>query len=257
MIGIYKIENLVNHKKYIGQSNNIERRWKNERSVAFNEHAHEYDYPLSRAFRKYGLENFSFEVIEECHQENLNEREQYWIAQFDSYFNGYNQTLGGGQSINGGCNKEKILGIFKDLETTDMIHSEIAKRWDISIEMVQGMNTGRYWRRENIEYPIQERCKILKEKRGQGRTKKYCVNCGAEITNKATLCPTCNSLKNRIVARPSREELKQLIRTKPFTTIARQFGVSDNAIRKWCDAYNLPRKVSVIKQISDEDWGKL
>jgi hypothetical protein len=48
--------------------------------------------------------------------------------------------------------------------------------------------------------------------------------------------------------------LKKLIRTKPFTQIGKQFNVSDNAIRKWCDNYNLPRKVNEIKSYSDEEW---
>lgn len=52
----------------------------------------------------------------------------------------------------------------------------------------------------------------------------------------------------------SREELKKLIRTTPFVQIGKQFNVSDNAIRKWCDKYNLPRKVSDIKKYSDEEW---
>lgn len=52
----------------------------------------------------------------------------------------------------------------------------------------------------------------------------------------------------------SREELKHLIRTTPFLTIGKQFGVSDNAIRKWCDKYKLPRKVSEIKKYTDEEW---
>ena len=52
----------------------------------------------------------------------------------------------------------------------------------------------------------------------------------------------------------SREELKQKIRTISFVEIGRQNGVSDNAIRKWCDKYKLPRKVSEIKKITDEEW---
>ena len=52
----------------------------------------------------------------------------------------------------------------------------------------------------------------------------------------------------------SREELKKLIRTTPFTTIGKQYGVTDNAVRKWCDKYNLPRKVKEIKSYSDEEW---
>ena len=50
------------------------------------------------------------------------------------------------------------------------------------------------------------------------------------------------------------EELKDLIRIKPFTKIGEQYQVSDNAIRKWCDKYNLPRKATEIKKYSDEEW---
>lgn len=53
---------------------------------------------IYRAIRKYGLENFTFEVLEECPSELLNEREIYWINYFDSYYNGYNCTLGGNES---------------------------------------------------------------------------------------------------------------------------------------------------------------
>ena len=40
----------------------------------------------------------------------------------------------------------------------------------------------------------------------------------------------------------------------PFTSIGKLYNVTDNSIRKWCDKYNLPRRVSDIKKISDEDW---
>lgn len=55
----------------------------------------------------------------------------------------------------------------------------------------------------------------------------------------------------------SREDLKQKIRTIPFVEIGKQFGVTDNAIRKWCDKYKLPRKVSEIHNITDEEWEKI
>ena len=48
-----------------------------------------------------------------------------------------------------------------------------------------------------------------------------------------------------------------MIRNTPFTRIGEQFGVSDNTIRKWCDFYNLPRKVSEIKKYTDEEWDKI
>lgn len=254
--GIYKIENLINHHIYIGQSTDIERRWQAEKRVAFSENAHEYNYPLSRAFRKYGVENFSFEIIEECLSSDLNQREKYWIKYYNSFYDGYNQTLGGDGST-GGLPKQKIIGVIQDLLTTDMKHKEIAEKWNISIEMVQGVNTGRYWYQDNLNYPLQERCKQLKQQRGLGRTARYCPKCGAQISQKAILCVSCAREEQRKVIRPSREELKNLIRHTPFTSIAKQYSVSDNAIRKWCDYYNLPRQKSVIKKISDEEWLKV
>lgn len=90
--------------------------------------------------------------------------------------------------------------------------------------------------------------------------KNYCVDCGKEISIKSTRCMSCSS-KTRIVSEQdmlvTREELKQMIRTMPFTQIGNLFGVSDNAIRKWCDKFNLPRKVSEIKKYSDEEWSKI
>ena len=83
----------------------------------------------------------------------------------------------------------------------------------------------------------------------------YCEKCGIELKSKdATKCPKCAAIAQRLVERPSREELKSLIRTLPFTTLATRFGVSDNAIRKWCVAENLPKSKKEIQSYSDEDW---
>lgn len=88
--------------------------------------------------------------------------------------------------------------------------------------------------------------------------KHYCKRCGKLISsNKADYCIDCGHLIQRHVDRPSREELKDLIRTTPFTQIATKYGVSDNTIRKWCDSYKLPRRVSDIKNISDQEWEKI
>ena len=86
------------------------------------------------------------------------------------------------------------------------------------------------------------------------KEKTYCIDCGKEITSNAIRCVECSNLKRREIERPNRDELKQLIRTTPFTTIGKQFGVSDNTIRKWCKAEKLPYRVTEIKQINDEDW---
>ena len=98
MIGIYKIENKINGKVYIGQSIAIKTRWQQHKYEA---QTGESQAPLYLALRKYGIENFSFEVLEECPQELLNEKEIFWIAHYKSNDRdfGYN-VLAGGQ--NGG-----------------------------------------------------------------------------------------------------------------------------------------------------------
>ena len=85
----------------------------------------------------------------------------------------------------------------------------------------------------------------------------YCQRCGKLISSTAKYCLNCSSLMKRKVDRPSREELKNLIRNTPFTQIGQFYSVSDNAVRKWCKAYNLPHKREDIKNINNEDWFKI
>lgn len=98
-----------------------------------------------------------------------------------------------------------------------------------------------------------------KNKTNREHTLNYCIDCGKTISKKATRCLECaNKSRASInVNQISREELKQLIRIMPFTQIGNKFGVSDNAVRKWCDKYNLPRKSREIKNFTDEEWQKI
>ena len=137
MIGIYKITNKINHKSYIGQSTNIEKRWNNHLSSVNNTQDHCYNYPVYRAMRKYGVQNFSFEVLELCSSELLDEREQYWVSYFDTYKNGYNQTVGGNNPQS--KVKDYIVDITNDLKLSTLSIAEIAKKYNMSYEMVRNI----------------------------------------------------------------------------------------------------------------------
>lgn len=50
---------------------------------------------IKRAIYKYGKENFTIKVIEECNVEELDEKETYYIGLYNSYYDGYNGTKGG------------------------------------------------------------------------------------------------------------------------------------------------------------------
>lgn len=95
MIGIYKIENLVNHKVYIGKSTHIKQRFQ-EHFSELNKNKHKNKY-LQSSWNKYGVNNFSFEIIEECSKELLNEKEKIWIEHYGGANSKqtYNYTFGG------------------------------------------------------------------------------------------------------------------------------------------------------------------
>ena len=78
MTGIYIIRNIVNNKVYIGQSIDIERRWKEHKRKYQYENERKNSY-LYNAIYKYGIESFSFDILEECDKDKLNEREIYYI----------------------------------------------------------------------------------------------------------------------------------------------------------------------------------
>lgn len=94
--GIYKITCLLDNKIYIGQARDISDRWKTHIKCGLG-----IDTPSNKlytAMLKEGVENFSFEVIEECSVNDLNKKEKYWIDYYQSNIYGYNMTAGGARS---------------------------------------------------------------------------------------------------------------------------------------------------------------
>ena len=86
MIGIYKITNKINNKCYIGQSINIKRRFNGHKSGDHNEY-------LENAIKKYGIDNFNFEILEECKKNELNEKEIFYIKLYKSVNRRYGYNI--------------------------------------------------------------------------------------------------------------------------------------------------------------------
>lgn len=100
MAYIYKITNKINNKIYIGETTTtLAKRWRDHIRESFNE-GHGYNYPIHMAIRKYGLEYFNFEEIEQCEDEVRFAREHYYIMFYNSLTpNGYNILVCGIGSV--------------------------------------------------------------------------------------------------------------------------------------------------------------
>lgn len=162
MIGIYKIENKINGHIYIGQSVNIERRFQEHKGYHRKNHPEKVLY---KAFTKYGIDNFSFDIIEECSKELLDEREIYWISYFNSFHNGYNETAGGlsGNGQKGEQHPNHILTqkevdkIIKLLQQDFPYKKIIEQVPNATEDMIWSINQGHRWKQSNLSYPIRKR----------------------------------------------------------------------------------------------------
>ena len=94
MFQIYKIKNNLNNKVYIGSSIDVERRWRQHKEASINEKDHHYNYPLMIAFRQFGIDNFTFEIIDTLPDYQAMIRAEHdWIIKENCVVpNGYNQT---------------------------------------------------------------------------------------------------------------------------------------------------------------------
>ena len=122
MIGIYKITKKENGKSYIGQSNNIQRR--------FLEHKYKKDIPIELAIQKYGIDAFTFEILEECSLDELDSKEIYWIEYYNTYKGfGYNCSSGGGN--NRGENNGRTKLTNEDVAYIRNCYDEHQRRKDV------------------------------------------------------------------------------------------------------------------------------
>ena len=234
MIGIYKIENKVNGKVYVGQSIDINARWKNHITL-LNKGNHHNDY-LQKSWNKYGENNFEFSIIEECLPEDRFKREKYWIDYYNTYEDGYNETRGG-EGLDGapkakGDNHPNSLiseatakKIISELATTRLPFSEIAKKYSCSVDIVKDINGG--------------------------KTHTYLHNYGTNIREK-------NSIKrNSSFEKLSIEEVYQIIHllettSLNYTQIGKMFSVSQQTISRINNCQTWKELHSYKKNIREE-----
>ena len=240
MVGIYCITNLINGKRYIGQSIRIENRWEEHKRNAFDLSREEYNKPFYQAIRKYGLDNFSFEVLEECSQEKLNEREVYWIEFYQTFplklGKGYNLYPGGEGNYHR-LNNDQILEIIRLLREHRLNYNEIANKFNVCRDLIGGINNGYFYNKPDISYPIRHF--------GKGIKKKY-------LNNRSP------STYKRYSVPPYEELLKSFYELRSAAKVAEKYNVSQVLLKKWCNkvGINPQHKNEYIERYEVEFLGK-
>lgn len=141
---IYCYTNLLNNKKYVGQTKNPNQRKAAHKSCSFNKESPDYNTPFHRAIRKYGVKNFFYEILaEEDNQDKVNELEKFFIQEFNCKVpNGYNILDGGQDSskppltqeqkihlsvLEGSLSEEEVISLreaYKNHESPTKIYKE-------------------------------------------------------------------------------------------------------------------------------------
>lgn len=182
--------------KYVGQTVDVkERRKQHEKDEPSNNRRSEYNYPLSRAIRKYGIGAFEFIILEEnLTQEEANEREDFWILYYDTIANGYNQQRGGNNRTK--LTDKQIEEIQDKIANSNMSYTEICEEYGCSAGFLTKINYGLSYPSTSYSYPLRE-------------TKN-----GKRFAPEAV------------------EEIVELLKDKTITLaqIAKQYGVSQNVI---------------------------
>lgn len=218
MVGIYKIENVVNGKVYIGQSVNVASRWKDHLCRYNQSTCRQYYDDLYVEMREHGIENFKFQIIEVCNSAELNSREQFWIDNFGASVpgKGYNRSAGGDGVA--GCGvfltKEEVADIQYKLINETTTQCDIAAEYDVQQAMISYINTGALWKNDDLQYPLRKKA---------GSSHKH-----------------DSSVKNIEFNHTEDEIVAQLRKCGGnFFKVGELYGVDAGFLRKWCRSHGV------------------
>jgi hypothetical protein len=148
-------------------------------------------------------------------------------------------------------NNEIIARIIKRLKESNDSSEVIGNAFGISSWLVRAINRGESWPVEGMDYPIRQHLSTLKHETSIN----HCMRCGREIHRGSKYCVPCLGLLQRKSERPEPLELARMIKGIGFRNVGKQFGVSDNAVKKWCETYGIPRQLKDLINWCNEKAG--
>ena len=153
---IYKIENLINSKVYIGQTlDKPEKRWSRHISEINN---YVNFYPLYMDMREYGVNSFSFQILEsDISEDMLDAKEIYYISKYKSFYQdgGYNLTRGGQISKSSKLTELQVLSIIDRIKNGESFR-DLANEFDVNYSTISDINCGDTWHFDSYTYPIRK-----------------------------------------------------------------------------------------------------
>lgn len=281
VIGIYKITNTKDGKVYIGKSINIRKRWLQH---IYDSRRGRNKYLLHRAINKHGIDNFTFEILEEVPLLKLSEMEFYYIKKYDSINTGYNivgEYLGKEARSSFYLDEELRIGIIHDLRECKLTYQEIGDKYGYSEPTIRSINMGADYRfdgvkvpirtnKENrlmlisrgyIKPPIQKKTTLSKEQVEINRKNKYYEDFKKILEQDSELYEMSKQFPELDFSEP-KEQLEFLLKLHNFEEVGRMFGVSGKSISKRCDKYGLSKyakdyEMKVHKQKQREQFKRV
>lgn len=207
-----------------------------------------------------GIYNFEFGILKESEIESLEKIEYQFIKYYyDTNPNNlYNKFIKNSKDnvvrSNLLLDSELTSSLINDLRNTKVSYKELSKKYGYSENTLYDFNAGYYYRLEGLEYPIRK-YKATKQYITHTLICKYC-NKEFKHTNKKTkycsdYCINNSKLKNSIIVgndfiirngvKINRNELYNKLLASNFEKVSKYYGVSSNALRKWCDLLGISR----------------
>lgn len=141
---------------YVGQTKDITTRHKTHiKYDPYIKTKREYNYPLSRGIRKYGVENYELVILKEVEIHELDNEEIYYIKLYNTYYNGYNQTKGGKQYTTSHIYSDEVVDKIIDLlANSNLTMTHISEITGVSLTHIHNINYGTRRQIQGMSYPI-------------------------------------------------------------------------------------------------------